>query len=122
MLGCVTTLVLCLILTKRDSLQNTPPATQLSSITTLQIERKAQEKQLFISERSNRLNPFITMTHDVATRNHQRGTTEAESFEKQGEGLEPRRQTMAIQRLKIFFQSLIVIAPISVLKEKLGGC
>ena len=59
--------------------------------------------------------PVIAMTHDEATRNHQGGTTEAESFEKQGECLEPRRQTMAIQ-------SLIVIAPISELKEKLGGC
>ena len=68
--------------------------------------------------------PFIAMTHDEATRNHQGGTIEAESFEKQEECLEPRRQTMAIKRLKISFQSLILIAPlyISVLEEKLGGC
>ena len=68
--------------------------------------------------------PFIAMTHDEATRNHQGGTAEAESFEKQEECLEPRRQTMAIKRLKISFQSLILIAPlyISVLEEKLGGC
>ena len=52
------------------------------------------------------------MTHDDAKRNHQGGTIEAESFEEKEECLEPRRQTMAIQRSKISFQSLILIAPL----------